>query len=74
MKGSEKLDKEQVEHVNPSFIALNSKVKYLEFLYASLFQTPHQIVIRQQITLISSTPHALEVFTIPTTTFEDTLD
>jgi len=33
---------------------------------------PHQIGIRQELTLISSTSYALEVFTTPITTFEDT--
>jgi hypothetical protein len=43
VKGSEKPNKEQVEHVNPSFTTLNNRVKSLEFLYASLLLTPHQI-------------------------------
>ncbi len=44
----------------------------MEFLYASLPLTPHRIGIGQEITLISSTPHASEVFTTSIMTFEDT--
>ncbi len=75
MRDSEKSAKKHVELVNPnSFIVLNSRVKYLEFFFTSLFLTPHQIGIGQKITLISSTLHALKVFMTPITTFEETLD
>jgi hypothetical protein len=75
VRDSEKSTKERVKLVNPnSFIVLNSRVKYLEFLYISLLLTPHQIGIGQKITLISNTLHASEVFMTPITTFEETFD
>ncbi len=75
MRDSEKSAKEHDELVDPnSFIVLDSRVKYLEFLSTSLPLTPHQIGISQKIILISSTPHASEVFMTPITTFEETFD
>ncbi len=72
MRGSEKFVKKQAEPFDPSFTILDSKVEPLEFLSTSLPLTPHQIGIGQDITLISSTPHASEVFTTPIATFEET--
>jgi hypothetical protein len=72
VRGNERFAKEQVELVNPSFIVLDNKIKYLEFLSIKLLLTPHQIGIGMDITLISITLHALEVFMIPITTFEKT--
>jgi len=46
----------------------------LEFLFASLPQTPHKIGIGQEITIISSTLHASKVLMTPIATFEDTPD
>jgi hypothetical protein len=66
--------KEHVEHVDPSFIVFDSETGPLEFLLATLPLTPHQIGIGQDITLITNTPHALEVFMTPIVTFEETLD
>ncbi len=75
MKDSENFAKEHAKLVNPnSFIVLNNRVKYLEFLYTSLPLTPHQIGIGQKITLISNTPHASKIFMTPITTFEETFD
>jgi len=53
---------------------LIAKLDLLEFLLATLPLTPHQIGIGQDITLITNTPHALEVFMTPIVTFEETLD
>ncbi len=72
VEDSERYDKEQVEHVNPSFTILDNRLESLEFLYVNLPLTPHQIGIGQEVTLISSTPHASKVFATPITTFEDT--
>jgi hypothetical protein len=74
VEDSERFDKEQVKHVNPSFTILDSRLESLEFLFASVPLTPHQIGIGQEVTLISSTPHASKVFTTPIVTFEDTLE
>jgi hypothetical protein len=74
MEDSERFDKEQVEHVNPSFTILDSILEFLEFLFASVPLTPHQIGIGQEGILISSIPHASKVFTTPIATFEDTLE
>jgi hypothetical protein len=75
VRDSGKSAKEHAELVNPnSFIVLNNRIKYLEFLSTSLPLTPHQTSIGQKITLISSTPHYLEVFMAPITTFEETFD
>jgi len=74
VKGSERSDKEQVEPINPSFTIMDNIIECLELLSANLPLTPHQIGRSQYITLISSTPHASEVFTTPIATFEDTLD
>jgi hypothetical protein len=74
MKGSERFDKKQVEHVDPSFTIFNSKAEFWELLSVSLYLTPHQISIGHEITLISSIPHASMVFTKPIGTFEDTPD
>jgi hypothetical protein len=72
MEGSEGYDKEQVELVNPSFTILNSRLESLEFITTNVLLTPHQIGIGQEVTSISNTLHASEVFTTPITTFEDT--
>ncbi len=72
VRSNERPAKEQVKHVDPSFIVLKNKVEYLEFLYTSLPLTPHQIGTGQKINLISRTPHASEVFTTPIATFEET--
>jgi hypothetical protein len=74
VRGSERYAKQHVQLVNLSFIVLNNKIKSLEFLFASLPLTPHQIGIGQEVILISSTPHASKIFTTPIGTFEDTLD
>jgi hypothetical protein len=72
MESSERFDKEHVEHVNPSFTILNSRLESLEFISINVPLTPHHIGIGQEVTLISSTSHASKVFTTPITTFEDT--
>jgi hypothetical protein len=46
----------------------------LQFLFATLSLTPHQIDIGQNIILIINTLHDSEVFTTPITTFEETFD
>ncbi len=71
MRASERFAKKQAKPIDPSFIILDNRVKPLEFLSSSLPLTPRR---GQEIHLISSIPHALEVFTTPTTTFEETLD
>jgi hypothetical protein len=43
VEGSERSDKEQVELVNPSFIILNNRLEYLEFISLSVPLTPHLI-------------------------------
>ncbi len=58
MRGSEKSVEEQAEPIDPSFTILDSKLKPFEFLSTNLPLTPHQIGIGQEITLMSSTPHA----------------
>ncbi len=45
MRGSERFAKEHVELVDPSFTILDSRIKPLEFLFANLPLTPHQIGI-----------------------------
>jgi hypothetical protein len=74
VEGSERSNKKHDELVNLSFTILDSRLKYLEFMSINVPLTPHQIGIGQEVTLISNTPHALEVFTTPITTFEDTHD
>jgi hypothetical protein len=74
MESSERSDKKQNEPMNLLFTILNSRLKSLEFISTSVPLTPHQIGIGQEVTLISNTLHALEVFSTPITTFEDTLD
>jgi hypothetical protein len=74
MEDNEKSNKEYVELVNTSFTILDNGLESLEFLFVSLLLTPHQIGIGQEVTLISSTLHALNVFTTPITTFENTPD
>jgi hypothetical protein len=74
VKGSDKFVKHQVQLVDPPFIILNSGVRLLKLLYVTLFMTPHHLGIGQEITLISNTFHALEVFTKPIMTFEETLE
>ncbi len=59
MENSKRFDKEQVEPINPSFAILDNRSKSLEFLYGSLPLTPHRIGISQEVTLISSTMHAM---------------
>jgi hypothetical protein len=46
VRNSEKSIKEQAEPIDPSFTILDSGVGLLEFLYVSLFMTPHQTCIR----------------------------
>jgi hypothetical protein len=41
LEDSERFDKEQVELVNPSFTILDSRLEFLEFLFASVPLTPH---------------------------------
>jgi hypothetical protein len=53
---------------------MNSIIKPLEFLFATLPLTSHQLSIGHDITLSSNTPHVSEVFTTPITIFEETLD
>ncbi len=72
VEGNEKSDREEVQLVNLSFIILDSRLESLEFTSINVFLTPHQIGIGQELTLISSTSHASEVFTTPIMTFEDT--
>jgi hypothetical protein len=74
VRGSEKYVKEQAKLIDPSFIVLDRGVGPLEFLSTSLLLTPHEIGIGEEITLISSTPHVLKVFTTPIVTFEETHD
>jgi len=45
VEDSERFDKEQVEHVNPSFTILDSRLKFLEFLSTNVPLTPHWIGI-----------------------------
>jgi len=71
-EGSERSDKEQIEHVNLSFTILDSISEFLEIISTGVPLTPHQIDIGQEVILISSTPHASEVFITPITTFENT--
>ncbi len=49
VESSDKSIKEQVEHVDPSFIIFNSGIGPLEFLLATLPLTPHQIGIGQEL-------------------------
>jgi hypothetical protein len=58
----------------PIYYIQYSRINSLEFLFVTLPLTPHQIGIGWEITLISSTLHALEVFMMPIMTFEKTLD
>jgi hypothetical protein len=74
MEGNERFDKEHVEHGNPSFTILDNRLESLEFMSINVPLTPHHIGIGEEVIIISSTLHALEVFTTPITTFEDTLD
>jgi hypothetical protein len=74
VEGSERSNKEQVETINLSFTILYSRLKSLEFISTSVPLTPHHIGIGQEVTLISSTPHASKVFITPIVTFEDTFD
>jgi hypothetical protein len=41
VEGSERSDKKHAELVNPSYIILDSRLKYLEFLSTSVLVTPH---------------------------------
>jgi hypothetical protein len=62
------------KHVNaPSFV-VNNNLETLKFLSTTITLTPPQIGVGLQITLISNTLHAQEVFTMPITTFEETLN
>jgi hypothetical protein len=75
VEGSVKSSKDQAELVDPSFIVLDGGVGPLKFLSTILPLTPHQIGIGQEITLITNTLHASEVFTTtPIATFEQTPD
>jgi hypothetical protein len=59
--------------VAPSFVVSN-KLKTLEFLFTTIPLTPPQIGVGLEIIFISNTIHALEVFIMPVTSFEKTLD
>jgi hypothetical protein len=72
MEGSERSDKKHDENVNPSFTIVDSGLESLKFTCTNVPLTPHHISIGQEVTLISNTPHASQVFTTPITTFEDT--
>jgi hypothetical protein len=74
VEGNERFDKKQNEPINLSFSILDSRLEFLEFISINILLTPHQIGIGQEVTLIFNTLHALEVFTTPIVTFEDTLD
>jgi hypothetical protein len=45
VEGNERFDKEQIEHVNPSFTILDSRLESLEFISTSVTLTPRQINI-----------------------------
>jgi hypothetical protein len=45
MEGSERFDKKQDEHVNPTYTMLDNRLKSLEFLSTSVPLTPHHIGI-----------------------------
>jgi hypothetical protein len=51
---------------------VSSILEFLEFLFTTILLTPPQIDVGSKITLIYNTPHALEVFTTPKMTFEET--
>jgi hypothetical protein len=57
--------------VAPSFVVSN-KLETLEILFTTIPLTPPQIGVGLDIILISNTPHALEVFIMPITSFEKT--
>lgn len=70
IKDSIELIKKDIELVDT--LPTSNKVKPFEFLSTSLPLTPLQIGVRPKITLIFSTFHALEVFTMPIITFDKT--
>jgi hypothetical protein len=72
VEGSKGSDKKHDELVNPSYIILDNRLNFLEFLSTNVPLAPHQINIGYEVTLISNTPHVSEVYTTPITTFEDT--
>jgi hypothetical protein len=74
IEGSVEFVKDQVEPNGLPFTIFNNRVKPLEFLFTTLPFTPCQIDIGQEITLISSTFHAFDVFMMPIMTFEETPD
>jgi hypothetical protein len=74
VEDSERFDKKHDELVNPSYTILDKRLESLESLSISVHVTPHQIGIDQEVNLISSTLHALEVYITPITTFKDTHD
>jgi hypothetical protein len=57
----------------PSLL-VNNKLETLKILITTIPLTPPQIGVGLDITLISNTPHASEVFIMPITSFEETLD
>jgi hypothetical protein len=57
MEGSDKFVKEHVEPIDPPFIVFDSGIGPLEFLSITLFLTPHQMGINQEIIYIINTPH-----------------
>jgi hypothetical protein len=61
-----------IEHVDT--LAYISKIKPFEFLSINLLLTPPQIDVGLQITVIYSTPLALEGFIMPIITFDKKLD
>jgi len=57
------------KHVITPSLVVNSRIKPLKFLFINIPLTPPQIVIGLEITLISTTFHASNVFFMPPTTF-----
>ncbi len=52
---------------------VSSRIKPLKLLYFVIVSlTPHHIGVGSKITLISITPHVLEIFVMPTSTFINT--
>jgi hypothetical protein len=71
MEGIGRSDKKQDEPINLSYIILDIRFEFFEFLSTSVPLTPHQIGISQEVTLISN---ASEIYTTPIVTFEETHD
>jgi hypothetical protein len=60
-----------LEHVVTPTLVVSTKVGTLEFLTTTIPLTPPQIGVGLEITLLSNTTHALEIFATPITTFEE---